>query len=156
MTALPVPIDTPTEHCSDAASSAAPLQGRRRRMPRLVVHYLGMVVAMAVGMVALQPIWFLLLGLAGWSALLDVTEVRTMVMATNMTIAMTAWMRFRNHSWTSCAAMGAAMYLPFIALFVPMWLGLLSASGVFLWGHVLMLVAMAGAMAVRPHEYAQC
>jgi hypothetical protein len=26
----------------------------------------------------------------------------------------------------------------------------------FLWGHVLMLFAMAGAMAIRPSEYAHC
>ncbi len=30
---------------------------------------------------------------------------------------------------------------------------LVSPSGMLLVGHVLMLVAMAGAMATRPHEY---
>jgi hypothetical protein len=52
--------------------------------------------------------------------------------------------------------MGAAMYLPFLLLFVPMWLGLITSDAVYLWGHVLMLVAMAGAMAIRPDEYAHC
>jgi hypothetical protein len=37
-----------------------------------------------------------------------------------------------------------------------MWAGVMSPSGMLLWGHVLMLVAMAGAMAIRPHEYAIC
>ena len=30
------------------------------------------------------------------------------------------------------------------------------ARSAVLWGHVLMLFAMAGAMALRPHEYAHC
>ena len=48
------------------------------------------------------------------------------------------------------------LYLPFILLFVPMWAGLISSGAMYLWGHVLMLVAMAGAMAIRPDEYAHC
>ena len=78
-----------------------------------------------------------------------------LVMATNMTIGMTVLMRWRRHSWRACAEMGAAMYLPFVALFVPMWAGVLSSGGMFLWGHVLMLFTMAGAMALRLDEYAQ-
>ncbi|RFU22701.1 hypothetical protein D0Z06_04155 [Geodermatophilus marinus] len=115
-----------------------------------------MVVAMAVGMVALHPVWSFLLDAVGWGAVLDATEPMTMVMATNMTIGMTLVMRWRGHGWRACAEMAAAMYLPFLVLFVPMWAGLVPAGGVVLWGHVLMLVAMAGAMAIRPHEYAHC
>jgi hypothetical protein len=111
---------------------------------------------MAIGMVVLHPVWTFALDTAGWSAFLDSSEAMAMVMATDMTIAMTAWMRFRGHGWRPCIEMGAAMYLPFLALFVPMWAGLLSVADMLLWGHVLMLVAMAGAMALRPQEYAHC
>jgi hypothetical protein len=135
----------------DAAAAA-----RRHRRRRLVVHYVEMVIAMAIGMVVLHPVWTFALDAAGWSAFLDSSEAMAMVMATDMTIAMTAWMRFRGHGWRPCIEMGAAMYLPFLALFVPMWAGLLSTADMLLWGHVLMLVAMAGAMALRPHEYAHC
>jgi hypothetical protein len=123
---------------------------------RLAVHYVEMVVAMVVGMVALHPVWTAALGALGWHAVLDVPEAMALVMATDMTIAMSAWMRFRGHGWRSTAEMGAAMYLPFLVLFVPMWAGVLSPAGMLLWGHVLMLGAMAGAMALRPHEYAHC
>jgi hypothetical protein len=129
---------------------------RRHRWRKLTVHYVEMVIAMAVGMYALHPVWSFLLDAAGWSAFLDSPEAMAMVMATDMTIGMTAWMRFRGHSWRPCAEMGAAMYLPFLLLFPPMWAGLISSGTMFLWGHVLMLVAMAGAMALRPHEYAHC
>ncbi len=129
---------------------------RRRRVRKLVVHYLEMVVAMLVGMVALQPLWNMAFDAVGWSAVLARPEPMALVMATNMTIGMTAIMRWRRHSWRACAEMGAAMYLPFVVLFVPLWAGVLSADGMLLWGHVLMLFAMAGAMAIRPHEYAHC
>jgi hypothetical protein len=52
--------------------------------------------------------------------------------------------------------MGAAMYLPFLVLFVPLALGLIGEGALMLWGHVLMLPAMAAAMLLRPHEYAHC
>jgi hypothetical protein len=144
----------PSEHCSTDAPPAP--ADRRRRLRKLAIHYVEMVIAMAVGMVALHPVWTFALDAVGWSEFLDAPEAMAMVMATNMTIAMTAWMKFRGHSWISCAEMGAAMYVPFLVLFVPMWAGLISASGMLLWGHVLMLFAMAGAMAIRPHEYAHC
>jgi hypothetical protein len=150
-TDLPAPV-VPAEAPHLAALTAA----RRHRRRKLVVHYVEMVIAMAVGMVALHPVWTFLFDAFGWSGVLDRPEPMALVMATNMTIAMTAWMRFRGHGWRPCAEMGAAMYLPFVVLFVPMWAGLISASDMMLWGHVLMLFAMAGAMAIRPHEYAHC
>jgi hypothetical protein len=150
-TDIPAPV-VPAGAPDLAAFTAA----RRHRRRKLVVHYLEMVVAMAVGMVALHPVWTLLFDAFGWSGVLDRPEPMALVMATNMTIAMTAWMRFRGHGWRPCAEMGAAMYLPFVVLFVPMWAGLISSGGMLLWGHVLMLFAMAGAMAIRPHEYAHC
>jgi hypothetical protein len=142
-------------HTEDAAPGHSPMSGRRRAW-KLTLHYVEMVIAMAVGMVALHPVWTFLLDAAGWSAFLDSPEAMAMVMATNMTIAMTAWMRFRGHGWRPCIEMGAAMYLPFLVLFVPMWAGVLSSDGMLLWGHVLMLFAMAGAMAIRPNEYVHC
>ncbi|MGK5111213.1 MULTISPECIES: hypothetical protein [unclassified Geodermatophilus] len=142
------PLHTPV-HPSDAPH-------RSRRTRRLVLHYLEMVVAMAVGMVALHPVWQFVLDAFGAGAVLDRPEPMALVMATNMTIGMTAVMRWRRHSWRACAEMGAAMYLPFVVLFVPMWAGVLSTGGLMLWGHALMLVAMAGVMALRPSEYAHC
>jgi hypothetical protein len=144
-----------TCHTEEAAPGRSPMTGRRR-MWKLTIHYVEMVIAMAIGMVALHPVWTFLLDAAGWSAFLDAPEAMAMVMATNMTIAMTAWMRFRGHGWRPCIEMGAAMYLPFLVLFVPMWAGVLSSGGMLLWGHVLMLFAMAGAMAIRPNEYVHC
>ena len=112
--------------------------GRGRPAWHLIRHYLEMVVAMLVGMVALGPLESLV-----WPDLHDRTDVMVLVMATNMAIAMSAWMWFRRHSWIAIAEMAAAMYLPFLVLLVPYWAGAISGYAVMSWGHLLMLVAMA-------------
>jgi hypothetical protein len=118
-----------------------------------VHHYLQMVVAMLVGMIALGPVWSLAGDALGITALLHQPEPTVLVMATNMTIAMCGWMRYRGHRWRPTLEMAAAMYLPFLALFPPLWLGILSPPGLMLYGHLLMLPAMAAAMLLRPGEY---
>ncbi len=116
-----------------------------------VRHYLEMVVAMIVGMVALGPVWSL-----AWPGWIDRLEVHVLVMATNMAIGMAAWMAFRRHSAVAIAEMSAAMYVPFLFLLVPYWLGAVSGGLLFTAGHVLMLPAMALAMWWRVDEYAHC
>jgi hypothetical protein len=118
-----------------------------------VRHYLEMVVAMMLGMAVLGPVESALLNPLGWQSIRAVPELSALVMATNMTVAMVAWMRYRRHSRSATILMAVAMYLPFVVLFPPMWLGFLSASGMFVGGHVLMLPAMAGAMLLRRDEY---
>ena len=104
---------------------------------------------MIVGMVVLGPIWSLGLDASGAPAL-DRPELNALAMATNMTIAMSAWMRYRGHRWGATAEMAAAMYVPFIVLFIPLWLGLLSPSGLIILGHALMLAGMATVMLLPP------
>lgn len=118
-----------------------------------VRHYLEMVVAMVVGMAALGPVWSLAGDALGRPAVLDLPEVSALVMATNMTVAMSAWMRYRGHGWRPTLEMAAAMYLPFVVLFPPMWMGAMSPDAMLVAGHVLMLPAMAGAMLLRLGEY---
>jgi hypothetical protein len=125
----------------------------KSRNRHIVRHYLEMVVAMAVGMVVLGPVWSVALRVLGAPDLLDRPELAALVMATNMTAAMTAWMRVRGHGWAAVAEMAVAMYLPFVVLFPPLWLGLLGPGTMLVLGHVLMLPAMAGVMLLRPHEY---
>ncbi len=120
---------------------------------RFARHYLEMVVAMLLGMAVLGPLESALLDPLGWQSVRAVPELDALVMATNMTAAMVAWMRYRGHSRTATGLMAAAMYLPFGVLFAPLWLGALSPTGMLVGGHVLMLPAMAGAMLLRRDEY---
>ena len=123
---------------------------------KFAVHFGEMVVAMAVGMVVLHPVWMFLLDAFGAAWLMADPYTGALIMATNMTVAMSAWMKYRGHRWQPIAEMGAAMYLPFLLLFVPLALGLIDDGALMLWGHVLMLPAMAAAMLLRPSEYAHC
>jgi hypothetical protein len=84
-----------------------------------------------------------------WPALTARPDVGVMVMATNMSIGMGAWMRFRGHSWRGIAEMSASMYLPFVVLLVPFWLGAIGEHTLMTWGHLLMLPAMALVMLLR-------
>ena len=132
-------------------NSLSSLRGAALR--RFVRHYLEMVVAMLVGMAVLGPVESWLLDPIGWADLRAVPEFDALVMATNMTLAMVAWMRFRGHGWAPTAEMAAVMYLSFVVLLPPLWVGLLSAGRFMVLGHVLMFTAMAAVMLRRANEY---
>lgn len=125
----------------------------RRPLAVGVRHYLEMVIAMAVGMFVLGPVSELLGAAIGAGPVLARTDVAAVVMATNMTIAMTAWMRIRRHRWAPIAEMAAAMYIPFLVLLIPYWAGLVDGSTVHTGGHLLMLPAMVLVMLRRRREY---
>ena len=118
--------------------------GSRRIGWAFARHYLEMLLAMVVGMVALGPLW---------PGLSDRLEPMALVMATNMSIGMAAWMAVRRHSIASILEMTVAMYLPFVVLFVPYWLGAISSGAALTLGHVLMLPAMAVVMLRRADEH---
>ena len=119
-----------------------------RKNLRFALHYVEMVIAMFVGMMALGPLWSW-----AWPGLSDLPVADTLVMATNMTIGMAAWMLIRRHRWQLIAEMSAAMYLPFLVLLVPYAFGAISADAVMMGGHMLMFLTMLGAMLWRHHEY---
>jgi hypothetical protein len=124
---------------------AHPTRSTGRKLARFVGHYVEMAAAMVVGMVVLDPLWP-----AEWAARGDAHAI---MMATNMTVAMVLWMRIRRHSWPRTVEMAAAMYVPFMALLVPYWLGALSATGLIVAGHVIMFPLMLVAMLWRHNEY---
>src|ERR1700754_2815667 len=126
------------------AQTSHPTRSTARKLARFVGHYLEMVIAMVVGMIALGPLWP-----AEWVAR---TEMHAVVMATNMTVVMALWMRIRRHSWPRIMEMSEAMYLPFGALLVPYWMGALSAMGLMVAAHVIMLPLRLAAMVWRRSE----
>lgn len=109
-------------------------------------HAAEMVVAMVVGMELLAPAW-------AWLG--DRPDVGAFAAATDMTVAMTVWMLYRGHGRARIVEMAAAMYLPYLVLLVPFWLGHLPGENVLMGGHVLMLPAMAFAMLAHRDEYSR-
>jgi putative intracellular protease/amidase len=124
-----------------------PQQTRNRPVVRFVGHYVEMVIAMFAGMLLLDPLWGLFLPPNPG------TDVDVLVMAADMVIGMSIWMRVRHHGWAAVAEMGLAMFAPFLILLVPYWFGVLAGDVVMSAGHVLMFVFMALAMLRRREEY---
>ncbi|GAA2233039.1 hypothetical protein GCM10010413_34690 [Promicromonospora sukumoe] len=133
---------------------AAPVS-RARAAGRFLAHLAEMVVVMVLGMLALAPAWDLAGAALGVEAVLGRPDVGAVVMVLDMVAAMTVWMRVRRHSWAAIWEMNAAMAAPFAMLLVLFWAGVATSGDLMLWGHVLMVPAMAGAMLLRPAEYTQ-
>jgi flagellar biosynthetic protein FliP len=114
---------------------------RARRIRAAVLGYLGMVVAMFVGMAVLDTGRHLLLPgppLRG--------DAEALLMAGEMTVGMAAWMVIRRHPRRGITIMSGAMVLPFLALLPFFWSGLLSAGALMGLGHLAMFGTMALAL----------
>ena len=119
-------------------------------MKHFARHYLEMVAAMFLGMA--------ILGLPADRALdaLGATsdEFMFLGMATTMTAPMVGWMLYRGHGWRANAEMSASMLVPTFAVIGVLSAGLLTdIAALMVIEHVAMLLAMAGAMLLRPAEY---
>ena len=143
--------DTRTHPAKGAAVATTPTRAARLRP--YAWHYVQMLIAMTVGMMAFTPLWILAFGQLGRAATLDRPDVFGLTMATSMAVGMGLWMKFRRHSWAAIGEMSAAMYVPFLVLFPFLWAGVMSGALLMILGHVLMLPAMALAMLLRKSEY---
>ncbi len=120
-------------------------------------HYVEMVLAMAVGMVAFGVLFVSPLDPLGYRAILGAhAAVRELLMLAAMTAPMAAFMAYRGHPAGRTIEMVAGMAIPSIlvvaanaAAAVP---GLTDAS-LSLWSHVAMLLGMLAAMLCRRGEY---
>ena len=113
-------------------------------------HYGEMVLAMFLGMAVL--------GLpADWalrSVGADSDAFMFLGMATTMTVPMVGWMLYRGHGWRANTEMSASMFVPTFAIIGLLTTGLLTDIGILMAAeHVVMLLAMAGVMLLRPDEY---
>jgi hypothetical protein len=124
---------------STSHSEGAP--PRLRRLLHGLMEYVGMVMAMVVGMVALGLVRDLVAPGAGLRA-----DLEALVMATEMVVGMAVWMAARRHAVRGIVVMSAVMYLPFLLLAPLFWVSAIAGSTLAAGGHLLMLPAMALAM----------
>jgi hypothetical protein len=123
------------------------------RWRHFIRHGSEMLVAMIVGMGLLAPIWEAAFDWIGLGSAVSRPDLSSLIAATDMTVAMTVWMLYRGHGRGRVVEMAAAMYLPYLVLIVPYWLGILPGEHVMMGGHLLMLPAMAVAMLAHRTEY---
>ncbi|MBE1490019.1 hypothetical protein [Plantactinospora soyae] len=143
----------PTTAVQAAGPDHEPSGTRRRRLRHFLRHLAEMTVAMLLGMLLLGPVWEVIATGLGRADVLGRPDVDALVMATNMTLGMSIWMRHRGHRWGPVAQMGAAMYVPFLLFLPAYWLGAVSGEILLMAGHLLMLPAMVLAMLLRRDEY---
>jgi hypothetical protein len=136
---------TGSEHTAHAAGG----HGRRG----FLCHYLEMVAAMLVGMVALGAAVRGVVALAGLQYPTQYPELPALEMAVTMAAAMVAWMRHRGHRWASTLEMAGAMFAPAVALFPLLWLGLIASDTLLLLEHLAMFPLMYLVMLRRRAEY---
>jgi hypothetical protein len=121
-------------------------------------HFGEMFLAMMVGMMALAALDAAIFAAAGTS-IPDVKdaapEVWGLLMALNMTIGMTVWMRHRRHSWAMCAEMAGAMFVPAVAAIVLFWCAVIHGGAIGGVGMAGMVPAMIAVMLLRRTEYSQ-
>jgi hypothetical protein len=121
-------------------------------------HYLEMLVAMFLGMVALGIPLAVLLGVAGvdvsaWET--DARELMLLGMAFTMSVPMAAWMRHRGHGWTPVWEMTGSMFVPSFAAIGLLWAGLAGdGETLLLIQHLGMFPSMLAVMLLRFGEYA--
>lgn len=141
-------------------------------MKAFVQHYVEMVIAMFVGMIAYMQVRMAFAGgssmaehhaaMAGdrmGTAVGDVVSVwdrvgTTTMMELSMIIPMVLWMKFRGHSWRHGAEMSVAMVVPSLPFYVIdfAWPGTFGGSLSF-WSHTAMLLGMLALMIVQRDMY---
>jgi flagellar biosynthetic protein FliP len=142
--------DTAHGHDDRAAGHGDGVHGKGR----FARHYLEMVVAMFVGMVALGAATRAVLALAGaeFSATRH-PELTSLEMAFDMSVGMVVWMRHRGHGRASNLEMCGAMFAPALALFPLLWLDVIAAGSMLMLEHAAMFPLMLLVMLRRRSEH---
>jgi hypothetical protein len=121
---------------------------------RFGLHYVEMCVAMCVGFVLGDAIFFAVAGAAGYSRPFTELPVLSVVVVTvSMTAPMTAWMLYRGMARRIVVEMSAAMPALAILLLCLGWVGAIPMSALAPAEHGLMMPAMLVPMLVRLDFY---
>ena len=127
---------------------------RRHQLSPFSRHYLQMVAAMAVGMIATAAVFTSVVGLKTWDEVTVQYPTQVLLaMAVGMTVPMVAWMQHLRMSRRSTYEMAAAMVLPVVPCLLLVWFDVTKGAqcGVYC---LAALVAMWAVMRRRRDDYA--
>ena len=105
-------------------------------------HYAGMVIAMVLGMMVLEPVRSAVMPDGRVPAVAAGPEAISLFMATEMSAGMLVWMWIQGHAFRETLSMCAGMYASFVVLFPLLWAGLVSGDTLLVVGHLIMLATM--------------
>ena len=156
------------EHCHDEASDPAahvvagsaagahqhPRQSVFSRVWHFALHYVEMCLAMCIGGISLNYLFFTGAAQLGYTNLLErYPEFSILMIGILLAIPMAAWMRFRGHDWRSNLEMSSTSIILAIVLIGAYWLGALSQSGMLEWIKALACPVMLIPMLLRLDLY---
>ncbi len=131
----------------------APEAHHQRHLPSFWRHFLQMLAAMMVGMIATGAIFVSVVGLKTWDQVtLQYPAQALLAMAAGMTIPMVAWMLFRGMGRRNSCEMAAAMVVPAVPFLCLVWFHVTKSApcGAYC---ALTIVAMLGLMFHRRSQY---
>jgi hypothetical protein len=106
----------------DPTQPRPPTVGRKRHLSPFWRHFLQMLAAMAVGMIATGAIFLSVTGLKTWEEVTVQYPTQVLLaMAAGMSIPMMAWMLYRGMGRRNAYEMAAAMVLPVIPFLCLVW-----------------------------------
>jgi hypothetical protein len=125
----------------------------KRHLPAFWRHFLEMLAAMAVGMIATGAVFLSVVGLKTWEQVtVQYPTQALLAMAVGMTVPMVAWMLFRGTGRRNSRAMAAVTVLPVVPFLFLVWSGVTTSAQC--GGYcVVMIAAMLGLMLYRRDEY---
>ena len=125
----------------------------RRHLPIFWRHFLEMLAAMAVGMIATGAVFLSIVGLKTWQQVtVQYPTQALLAMAAGMTVPMVAWMLFRGMGWRNSYEMAAVTVLPVVPFLFLVWSGVTTSAQC--GGYcAVMIAAMLGLMLYRRDEY---
>jgi flagellar biosynthetic protein FliP len=139
-------------HAAVPQTATQPAAEQRRISP-FWRHYLQMIAAMAVGMIATGAIFLSVVGLKTWDEVTSQYPTQVLVaMAVGMTVPMVAWMIYRGMGRRNTGEMAAAMILPVIPFLALVWSGVTQDAqcGAYC---ISTMLAMFGLMRYRRNVY---
>ena len=144
-----------TQPLVDGRRTEAPssVQVGRRRVSPFWRHFLQMLAAMMVGMMATGAVFLSVVGLKTWDEVLVQYPTQALLaMAVGMTVPMVAWMEFRGMGRRNSYEMAAVMVLPVVPCLLMVWFGVTDSAPCGAYCAVTIL-AMLGLMRYRRAEY---
>ena len=116
-------------------------------------HFLEMLAAMVVGMIATGAIFVSVVGLKTWDEVTTRYPTQALLaMAVGMSVPMVAWMLYRGMGWRNSSEMAAAMVLPVIPFLCLVWFDITKSAQCGGYCAVTVL-AMLGLMRYRRSAY---
>jgi hypothetical protein len=113
----------------DPPQARTPDVGHKRHLSPFWRHFLKMLAAMAVGMLATGAIFLSIVGLKTWDEVtIQYPTQALLAMAAGMSIPMAAWMLVRGMGRRNAYEMAAAMVLPVIPFLCLVWFGVTKSA----------------------------